>query len=250
MFAILVVYFGLISAFLGAISVIKPLSFLGIHSRQRALLVIAIGMTVSIIGCLLPAKEIRVVSPRTRLDEFVPAYQFHEYHSTKIAASKTQVYRAIKSVTPDEILFFRTLIWIRRFGRPASESILNPAKDQPLLDIATRTTFISLADEPEKEIVVGTLVGAPRGWRPRSGTRPTPDDFKALHDPGFALAAMNLRMEEVIPGECVVTSERRVFATDVAARRRFAAYWRVIYAGSALIRRMWLRAIRKRASAS
>ena len=34
-----------------------------------------------------------------------------------------------------------------------------------------------------------------------------------------------------------------------AARRRFAAYWRVIYPGSAIIRRMWLRAIERRAMA-
>jgi hypothetical protein len=38
-----------------------------------------------------------------------------------------------------------------------------------------------------------------------------------------------------------------VFATDPASCRRFAVYWRVIYPGSALIRRMWLRAIRLRA---
>jgi hypothetical protein len=35
--------------------------------------------------------------------------------------------------------------------------------------------------------------------------------------------------------------------TDRAYRRVFAAYWRVIYPGSALIRRMWLRAVKRRA---
>jgi hypothetical protein len=38
-----------------------------------------------------------------------------------------------------------------------------------------------------------------------------------------------------------------VFANSPHARRRFAAYWRVIYPGSAIIRRMWLRAIQHRA---
>jgi len=32
-------------------------------------------------------------------------------------------------------------------------------------------------------------------------------------------------------------------------RQRFQLYWRVIYPGSALIRRMWLRAIKQRAEA-
>jgi hypothetical protein len=47
-----------------------------------------------------------------------------------------------------------------------------------------------------------------------------------------------------------VSTETRVFATSPAARRRFAAYWRVIYPGSAIIRRSWLRAIRHRALAT
>ena len=42
----------------------------------------------------------------------------------------------------------------------------------------------------------------------------------------------------------------RVYAADASARRRFAAYWRVIYPGSALIRQMWLRAIKRRAEAA
>jgi hypothetical protein len=44
-----------------------------------------------------------------------------------------------------------------------------------------------------------------------------------------------------------VSTETRVFANNAAARRRFAAYWRLIYPGSAMIRRMWLRAIVRRA---
>jgi hypothetical protein len=51
------------------------------------------------------------------------------------------------------------------------------------------------------------------------------------------------------PNASTVSTETRVFASNAAARRQFAAYWRVIYPGSALIRRMWLRAIARRASA-
>ena len=45
----------------------------------------------------------------------------------------------------------------------------------------------------------------------------------------------------------VVSTETRVFANSAGARRRFALYWRLIYPGSAIIRRMWLRAIERRA---
>jgi hypothetical protein len=247
MLGTVVVYLGFGAAFLGVVSLLRPLAFLSIRSRRMALLLVALGIVVVLIGAWLPAPDERVTDPHTHLDEFVPDYQFSEFHSTRVKASREQAYRAIKAVTAEEITFFHTLVWIRRFGRPGPESILNPPQGQPLLDVATRTSFIVLAEEPNREIVVGTLVAAPEGWRP-SG-RGTPADFKALHKPGFALAAMNFRLEDAEgePGETIVTTETRVFATDASARRRFAPYWRVIYPGSALIRRMWLRAIRNRA---
>src|SRR6266850_1718686 len=141
-------------------------------------LILALGFIVVVIGESLPAKEIRVATPRTQLDQFAPLYQFSEFHSIRISASKAQVYRALKLVTAEEIVFFRTLTWLRRFGRPGPESILNPPPHVPLLDVATKTSFLVLADEPDSEIVLGTLVAAPRGWRPRG--KPTPDGFKAL----------------------------------------------------------------------
>jgi hypothetical protein len=102
-------------------------------------------------------------------------------------------------VTADEITLFRTLTWIRRFGRRGPESILNAPEKMPLLDVATRTSFLLLAEEPDREIVLGTLVGAPKGWRPKKD--PTPDDFKALHAPGSALAAITFRVETQPTGE-------------------------------------------------
>jgi hypothetical protein len=223
------------------------LRFLAIRTRRRAFLVLALGCIVVVIGGLLPAREVRVTVARTPLDQFVPVYQFSEFHSIRVAAPKEQVYRAIKSVTAEEILFFRTLVWIRRFGRPGPESILNPPPHVPLLDVAERTSFLVLAEEPNHEIVLGTLVVAPRGWRP-SG-KATPERFKALQQHGFALAAMNFHIEDAGPGACIITTETRIYATDASARRRFAPYWRAIYPGSSLIRRMWLRAIARRAEA-
>lgn len=249
MLGVVVVNFALIAAFLGGVSLLRPLSFLAIRSRRQAALILALGFIVVAIGESLPARETRIATPRTQLDQFAPVYQFSEFHSIRIAAPKEQVYRTLKLVTAEEIVFFRTLTWLRRFGRPGPESILNPPPHVPLLDVATRTSFLVLAEEPDREIVLGTLAAAPRGWRP-SG-KPTPDGFKALivttSAPGFASATMNFRIEDAGPTACTLTTETRVYATDTSTRRRFAPYWRVIYPGSALIRRMWLRAIARRA---
>jgi hypothetical protein len=287
---VIVVYLGLVTMFVGGVSVIRPLKFLSIGTRPQGLAVFAVGLVIVIIGGSLPAKEFRVTSPRTQLDQFMPAWQFNEFHSIRIPAPREKVYTALKQVTADEITFFRTLVWLRRLGRPGPESILNPPPNAPLLEVATRTQFIVLADEPNQEFVVGTLVAAPRGWRP-SG-KPAPDGFKSLFDsqkPGFALAAMNFHLEDcaasaragisgkaglragpAAPGAqlsvagtelpsdlerndkteacTLLTTETRIYATDAPTRRAFARYWRVIYPGSSLIRRMWLRAVAKRTS--
>ena len=58
---------------------------------------------------------------------------------------------------------------------------------------------------------------------------------------------MDFRIEQAALAMCVVTTETRVFATDEATRKKFALYWWTIRLGSGLIRRMWLRAIRRRA---
>jgi hypothetical protein len=85
----------------------------------------------------------------------------------------------------------------------------------------------------------------PDGWSRRYAD--TPDAFAVLDAPGFAKAAMNFLVEPDGRGGSLLSTETRVHATDPASRRRFAAYWRVIYPGSAIIRRSWLQAVRRRA---
>ena len=107
--------------------------------------------------------------------------------------------------------------------------------------MALRGGFYALADVPGRELVLGAVVCC-RYARPGSAGA-----FMALTQPGFAKAGMNFLLEDESGGWTRVTTETRVHGTDAAAQRRFAAYWRVIYPGSALIRRGWLRAIKARA---
>ena len=58
---------------------------------------------------------------------------------------------------------------------------------------------------------------------------------------------MNFRVIADGRGGSVLSTETRVYAPDAATRRELAAYWRVVHPGSALIRRAWLDAIRRRA---
>ena len=248
MTAVVLVYLGLVISFVGLISILRPIGFLKIRNRPRGAIVVATGIALAVVGFILPAPEFRVTAASSRLDEFAPVYQFHEFHSMHIAAPVDRVYAAIKQVRADEIFLFQTLTWIRRGGRPAAPGILNAPEQQPLLAVATRTSFLLLAEEPNREIVIGTAVLVPPEWRLTK--QPTAEDFKSLHAPGFALASMNFFLHPEAGNDCLLTTETRIYATDSASVAKFGRYWRVIYPGSALIRRMWLRAIKHRAESA
>lgn len=247
---VLLVDAGLAAGFLGLVSLIWPLRFLGIRTRRRGAVWMASGVALGLAGLALPAPLRRVSEKISRLDEIIPAYQFSEHHEIRVHASPEQVYEAIWAVTAEEIRLFRILTWIRapRFsgggGKSSQESILNAPAKKSILKVATSSGFMLLADQPGREVVVGTIVVAPP--HPR-GHLAGPEDYAALDKPGYAKAVMNFRIDEQGGGWTRLTTETRVWATDASARRRFAGYWRTIYPGSALIRRMWLRAIRERA---
>ncbi len=235
------VYGGFSLFLVGCASLVRPLVWLGISNRGGSMLVLISGLLLMMLGLAWPATEKGSASSESQLNQFIPVYQFHEFHSLRMNGNADQVYRAIKGVTADEISLFRSLTWIRRCGRALPAGILNVPKGQPILELAVRTSFQLLAEEPGQEIVLGTLVIAPPGSQ-RSNI-----DFKTQRAPGYALAAINFRVNDSGHGQSLVSTETRVYATDAQSRRKFARYWRVIYPGSAMIRRMWLRAIQRRA---
>jgi len=239
----MIVYSGVVIATAGLVLFIKPIHRLRVTTRPQGLAILGLGVVLAGMGLILPTSESRITKAESRLDEFVPAWQFRERHTLRIAAPPERVFDAIRNVRASEISLFRALTWIRRGGRKMPENILNAGDSTPLLEVATKNGFVYLADEPPRELVVGTVVVAPPGTR---GTL-TPQVFKAPLAPGFALAGMNFVVTPDGPNSSIVSTETRVFANSPAARRRFASYWRVIYPGSAIIRRMWLRAIRRRA---
>src|SRR5258707_14672341 len=130
----------------------------------------------------------------TLLDDAVPRWQFAERHATWVAAPIERVYAAMRAVPAREIFLFRTLVAIRRCGRPGPESILNPRPDAPLLDVALRSGFHLIAEEAPREIVIGMDVIKPKR----------------------ALAVMNFRLEPIGVG-VPLTAETRITLADPRA---------------------------------
>lgn len=248
MLASALLYLGLSIAVAGSVVCVTPSRWVPIATRGQGLALVAAGVAVAFVAFALPARESRIDHASTRLDEFAPVWQFNEVHTIRVSAPPARVYDAIKRVRADEITLFLTLTWIRRGGRSLPPGILNAGDQRSILDVATASTFVWLADDFPREMVVGTVVGAPPGTPTGTRAKPTPDLFRKTLPPGFALATMNFAITPDGAGGSVVSTETRVFTNSPEARRRFARYWRVIYPGSAIIRRMWLRAIERRAT--
>jgi hypothetical protein len=237
-------YLGGALVVIGGLCVLRPIRWLRLPTRKRAALTAVVGFVLAQATLFVGTGTERVTKPASLLDIVLPEYQFNEHHSTVIAARAERVYQAVFDVTPDEIAGYRTLTWIRCLGRCPEGGLMNPTSRVPILKAALDTGFKKLAETPESEFVFGAFVAAPPGVAGKPWTLET---FLRLTDPGFAKVAMNFRLQPLPDGTTRLETETRVYATDSGTVRAFAAYWRTILPGSALIRVAWLRAIKRRA---
>ena len=251
---VFVVYFGICLFAVGLASVIKPFRFLHINSRKSASLIAGTGLLVFIIGAILPAPMIRSSRPPQLIDYFMSEYQFYEYHEMLVNSPAETVSKAMKEVAFTDIPVATWLMRIRVLasGRSVKSTLKNSEStqgllSQPIVKFLSQpgTGFLVLDDQNPNEYV-GGMVGKP--WS--NDTPPIisgPDEFNSFHSTGNIKVAFNIRVVDMKNGLSRLSSETRIVCIDVSARRLFSIYWRIIYPGSAIIRRVWLNAIAERA---
>jgi hypothetical protein len=235
-------YVGLALVLAGAVAVVRP-RFMGRRTPGIGMVLLPAGVVLACAGAWWPV-GVQQATGDTLLDELLPESHFGEVHTTRVRAAPERIFRAVHAVTADEMRYFRVLTWIRSPRLPwrrGTESVLAPDWHAPILDVALRSGFVLLGEIPETELVVGTVVCC--------GTVAlgSADGFQALETLDYARAAMSFRVEALPDGASLLTTETRVAARAPSVRRRFGLYWSFIYPGSALIRRGWLEAIRRRA---
>ena len=189
--------------------------------------------------------------PSSRLDRFLPAYDFNEVHETVVRASADETWSALTALRSSEVPLVAVLMGLRRlpariFGRRVP--YLAGADDAPVLESIARSGFFTLDSEPGREIVVG-IVGQFWTLSPEPVRLSAAEDFTGFSRPGFARAVMNFEILAEGPVVTRLRTETRIHCTDARSRRTFGLYWTFVHPGSALIRRVWLRAVRKRAEA-
>jgi len=173
----------------------------------------------------------------------MPRWDVADRHELCVAAPVDRTYQAVRTVDFAASPVARLLFAIRSLPAIARGRRVPPSVT---LDDAVGAGFALLSEQPGREIVVGTvgrfwvLVGAAR-------LRVGRDEFASHAAPGTAKAAMSFRVDPVGTERSRVVTETRVLCADVAARRSFLRYWRVIRPGSAIIRRVALGRIKRAA---
>jgi hypothetical protein len=243
--AVVTFWAGACLALAGVLSLIRPLRWLGVRSRRAAAVVTLAGAAVAVAALSWPVATLHASGPHQRLDDFMADYQFYETHETVVDATPDQVARALREVSMADMPAAVLLMRIRAMAAGHFATPRVPAT--PILDMFShpRSAFLVLDGNTPGEWV-GGMVGRPWAGGPPSGVH-TPEQFLAFRTPDNVRVAFNMRWTVDGAGRTRLTTETRIAGTDAAATKTFARYWRVIYPGSAIIRRVWLDAIVARA---
>jgi hypothetical protein len=184
------------------------------------------------------------------LDEFLPTYEFREFHTVTVHAPPDRVFAAIHDMRAGELSpLVNLLLSIRALpGRLLRRTGPHLVDNQPFLQQLFASGFIPLGETADREVAFG-LIG--QFWKLTGGDSPpiaSPDQYRAFDDPQYAKVAANLLISAVSgPGTMRLSTETRIHVFDPKTRRRFGFYWRLISLGSGFIRVLWLKAIKRRA---
>ena len=200
------IWAGAALALIGALRLLLTLRIFGRRPRGRALALALTGIACVALGFTLPGAEARTANSRQLIDTFVPTDHFHESHWERIRATPREIFAAIHAVRPSEVHGFVPLLWARSPGaRRPSAALMR----RPILELMKGQHFVVLAEQPGREIVVGTIG---QYWANRTVPLRTAAQFRSFKDPRYAKVAMNVRVRDEGNGWCKVTPRHGYYA--------------------------------------
>jgi hypothetical protein len=164
----------------------------------------------------------------SRLDNYLPRFQWQTQHSLESRASREVCYNALVNARSQNLLvsLLSNLSGLRSYGT-LRESLL-------------QNGFTLLEDSPPDGFIIG-LVCKPWIWGGEVSCNTGAEEWLRDNREGFAKIATVLGTEDVKRGPTRLYTETRVFIDNEEARRKFGRYWMLIKPFSGFIRRSWLR---------
>jgi hypothetical protein len=245
-------YFFWIGAILfiaGLVSLIYPLDFIFISNRTIALAVILCGIVISVSSLFWPVKLEQSATTYQQIDGLMPAYSFNELHEVRIKASPNEVKEVFRVTGVNDIPVVHLLMKIRGIADEDVDLSDRASNNKAGTNTFTTPDFNFFVVAPDEYIAVmilkPTMISGNKG-KPAPPEISTLEQFIAFHEPGYMKVVINFRIIGIENKETLLTTETRVDGTTKTDSYVFGRYWRVIYPGSAIIRRVWLDTIKKK----
>lgn len=220
--------------------IIVPVKKIGL-TRKRCLKMVPFLIMLIVTTYFWPPSIHTTDGEHQRLDDFLPRFQCWEYHEEVTTVPADKLKAAVPLISMSDMPMAELLLRIR-FLFSREEYVPDP---RPFLDFKPGHGFLVLDSSNPSERVYG-LVGQPWTETMPADIR-TAEQFATYDRPGHIRVAFNFRVTEKNGKGTLISTETRCMGNDPEARKILARYWRVIYPGSSIIRRVWLNAIIERA---
>ena len=243
-------WIGAILLVMGVISLIHPLDFIFISNRTIALGVVLCGIVISVTSLFWPVKMEQSPTTDQQIDGLMPVYSFNELHEVRINASPEKIKQILQVTGIKDIPAARLLMGIR--GIADEDVDLSDRASNNLVGSDTVSTpdfnfFVVSPNEWITVMILKSVIITNDSNQPAPPEISTLEQFQAFNEPGYMKVAINFRIIGTGNKETLLTTETRVDETTKADSYVFGHYWRVVYPGSAIIRRVWLDTIKKKA---
>jgi hypothetical protein len=243
-------WIGAILAVTGLISLIHPLVFLFIMNRIIAVSVVLGGVLMAGISLLYPVKTKHSPTINQTIDDLMSGYAFNEIHEVRIKASPEKVKQILQVTGVKDIPIARLLMKIR--GIADEDVNLSDRASNNLVTSDTVSTpdfnfFVVAPDEWITVMILKSVIIKNKANQPAPPEIAALEQFMLFNDPGYVKVVVNFRFISTNNDETILTTETRVQGIEKRDSQVFGKSWRIIYQGSAIIRRVWLDTIKKKA---
>ncbi len=182
------------------------------------------------------------------IDDILPTYEVNEIHDIWVPLDPATAMAVVRELPAREVRLARPFMAIRGIPSRLRGRATAMATDTPIIEQMFDMGFAPLAasgTSEAHELVFGAIG---KFWK-LSGNLPVPgidgrSEFDSFDEADHAKAVINFQIVREGDGSRI-TTETRVMTTSNAARRKFKLYWAFIGLGSALIRRSWLKGIKR-----
>jgi hypothetical protein len=243
-------WIGLILTVVGIISLIHPLAFLFVLNRTIAAVVVLVGILTCLISLFSPARLYHSKTDNQKIDALLPDYAFNEFHEVCINAPIDKVKQVLTVTGVKDIPVAHLLMSVRGIADEdvdLSDRASNNQVGAETISTPDFNFFVVSPDEWITVMILKSVIITNNSDKPAPPEISTLEQFEAFNDPGYIKVAVNFRFIRKSDDQTILTTETRNNGITLKDSRVFGIYWRIIYPGSAIIRRVWLDTIKKKA---